>query len=284
VDKHFASNQLFNHCIVNFEYDNDTFWVDPAIPLQGGDFKDLYTNNYGKALVIGQPSDSLQIMHLKTKDGTTNFVDEFTFKSFTEPGHLLATSNRTGFEADIRRSVMEYLSITDISEGLSDVLKSQFPVVKEKDEVKIDDDVEANTFTTTFSYEVDGFWQDGDKDQSTKGLWFFRDEPQTIYNYLSTSVCEEREYDYALTYPQIINYRIVFNFPREMVTNDYYKTSDNKAFYFEEKLEQLNSRTIQIDYTFRTKQNLIKAADYKKVCEEKNEILKKIPLIIYFPK
>lgn len=286
VDKHFVSNQVFNHCIVTFEFNNDTFWVDPAFSLQGGNFKDLYTFNYGKALVIGQPADSLQIMHFKERDDITNYLEEFTIKSFTEPGQLLITSKRYGFDADIRRSLLEYYSITDISDGVSDNLKSQFPIVNKTDEVKIDDDVEANTFTTTFHYEIDGFWQDGDKgtNQAAKGLWLFRFEPQTLYSYLSTTVCKEREFDYSLTYPQNVNYRIVFNFPKDMLANDYYKTLDNNAFYFEEKVEQLNSRSLQIDYIYRTKQSCIKAIDYKKICEQQNEIVKNLPIIIYFPK
>jgi transglutaminase-like putative cysteine protease len=286
VDKHFPSNQLFDHCIVTFEYNNDTFWIDPAIALQGGDFKDLFTDNYGKALVIGQPADSLQIMNLKGKEDKTIYIDEYTFKSFTEPGRLLITSKRNGFEADNRRLLMEYYSISDISDGLSDLLKSQFPVVIKKDEVKIDDDMEANTFITTFSYEVDGLWLDGDseKNQAAKGLWLFRFEPQTLYSYLSTSICKEREFDYALTYPQNISYRIVFNFPKDILAFDYFQTTENNAFYFQEKIEQLNSRKLQIEYIFTTKQNFIRAADYKKICEQKNEIVKKLPLIIYFPK
>lgn len=286
VDKQLVSNQVFNHCIVTFEYNGDTFWVDPAIAMQGGDFEDLYTNNYGKALVIGQPSDSLQIMHLKNKEAITDYVDEFIFKSFTKPGQLLMTSKRTGFEADNRRSLLEYYSITDFSDGVTNILKTQFPIVNKTDEVKIYDDIESNTFTTTFSYEVDGLWQDGDKETNlaAKGLWLFRFEPQTLYNYLNISVCKEREFDYVLTYPQNIHYRIVFNFPKDMLAFDYFEILDNKAFYFEEKVEQLSNRSLQIDYRFETKQNCIKVADYKNICEQKNEIVKKLPLTIYFPK
>jgi hypothetical protein len=286
VDRDFASNQVFNHCIVTFEYNNDAFWVDPSIALQGGDFKDLYNYNYGKALIVGQVADSLQKMALKNKEGITSYVDEFTFKSFSEPGQLSMASTRTGFEADNRRLFMEYYSITDISKGLSDELKLQFSIVTKTGEVKIEDDEEANTFTVTYGYEVDGVWQDGDEgtNQAARGLWVFRFEPQTLYNYLNKSVCEEREFDFALAYPQNIHYRVVFNFPKDMLALDQVTTTDNKSFYFEEKVEQLSKRSLQIDYTYRTKQNWIEAADYKKICEQKNEIVRKLPIVIYFPK
>ncbi len=285
VDKYLVSNQIFNHCIVMFEYNNNTFWVDPTITMQGGDYDDLYTNNYGKALVVGKLADTLQSMSVTNKEGMTHYVDEFTFKSFTEPGKLHISSERIGFEADTRRLLMEYYSVNDVEDGLSNELKMQFPIVNKTSEVKIDDDQETNTFTMTYSYDVDGLWQDGDNtNPPAKGFWLFRFEPRTLYQYINTSVCEERKYDYALTYPQDVHYRIVFDFPKNMLIEDHFKTIDNEAFYFEEKIEQLNSHSIQINYRLITKENRIKAATYKEVCKQMNEIVQKSPLVIYFPK
>ncbi len=285
VDKSLVSNQIFNHCIVTYDYNNHTFWVDPTIAMQGGDYKDLYTYNYGKALVVGLPADTLQSLSVKNKEGMTNYIDKYSFKSFTEPGKLLITSERIGFEADIRRLSMEYYSVNDVSDGLSDELKKQFPIVNKTSEVKIDDDMKANTFTMTYNYDVGGMWQDGDNtNPPAKGFWLFRFEPQTLYQYINTSVCEARKYDFALSYPQNVHYRIIFDFPKDMLVDDYFKTYDNEAFYFEEKVEQLNSHSLHINYTFITKKNYIKAALYKEVCEQKNEIVKKLPIVIYFPK
>jgi transglutaminase-like putative cysteine protease len=285
VDKYLVSNQIFNHCIVTYEYNNNTYWVDPSIAIQGGNYKDLYTYNYGKALVIGQPADTLQSMSVTNKEGMTNYIDEYTFKSFTEPGKLLITSERSGFEADTRRLLIEYYSVNNVADGLSNELKMQFPIVNKTSEVKIDDDIETNTFTMTYSYDVGGMWQDGDNtNPPAKGFWIFRFEPRTLYQYINTSVCEDRKYDFALSYPQNVHYRIVFEFHKDMLIDDYFKTYDNEAFYFEEKVEQLNSHSIQINYSFMTKKNNIKADAYKEACEQKNEIVQKLPLVIYFPK
>lgn len=286
VGSQFVSNQIFNHCIVTFVFNNDTFWVDPTIALQGGDFKDLYTFNYGKALVIGQPSDSLQKMVLNNKEGLTSYFDEYTFKSFTEPGQLLIKSTRYGIDADIRRLYLENNSVSDISDNLTKDLKTQIPIVNKIADVKIEDDTEANTFVNTYTYEINGLWQDGDNgtNKETKGLWFFRFEPHTLYSYLSKSVCEEREYDYALFFPLNLHYRVVLNFPKDILVYDNFKQTDNKAFYFEEKMEQLTSRSLQIDYSFRTKTNCIKAADYKEICKQNNEIVAKLPIVIFFQK
>lgn len=286
VDKYLVSNQIFDHCIVTFEYDNETYWVDPTIAMQGGDFKYLYTPDYGKALIIGQAADTLQLMYVKNEAGMTKYSDEFTFRSFTEPAQLKITSERNGFEADIRRLGMEYYSINDITELVGNELKLQFPAVNKTSEVIINDDMDSNTFTMTYNYEIDGMWKDGDKGtaEAAKGLWLYRFEPRTIYNYLKTSVCEERVYDYELAFPQNVHYRVVLNFPKDLLATDSFKTYDNEAFYFEEKVEQLNSHSLQVDYRFMTKRNCIEAAAYKKICAQSNELVEKLPIVIYFPK
>lgn len=285
LDKYLVSNQVFNHCIVKFEHNDTTYWVDPTNVMQGGDYNELYTENYGKALVVGQVADTLQSMSLSKTVGKANYIDEYTFKSFSEPGKLLMKSERLGFEADNRRLLMEYYSVNDVVDAVSNDLKLQFPLVNKTSEVKIEDDIETNTFTMTYSYDVGDMWQDGDKiNPPAKGYWLFRFEPQTIYQYLNSTVCEERKYDYALAYPQNVNYRVVFDFHKDMLTEDYSKSYDNEAFYLEEKLEQLNSHSFQINYSLITKKNHIKADAYKELCEQMNEIIEKLPLVIYFPK
>lgn len=182
LDKYLVSNQVFNHCIVKFEHNDTTYWVDPTNVMQGGDYNQLYTENYGKALVVGQVADTLQSMSLSKTVGKTNYFDEFTFKSFSEPGRLQITSERSGFEADNRRLFMEYYSVNDVVDAVSNDLKLQFPLVNKSGEIKIDDDIETNTFTMTYSYDVGDMWQDGDKiNPPAKGYWLFRFEPQTIY-------------------------------------------------------------------------------------------------------
>lgn len=286
VDRHYPSNQIFNHCIVKFEYNNNTFWVDPTITLQGGDFRDLFTPDYGKVLVVGMPDDTLQKMSPRKMEASTSIIEEYTMSSFSEPAKLKITSIRNGFEADLRRSQLEYFSIADISKLVTDDLKLYFPSVTKKGEVEISDDIEKNNLSTTYNYEINGFWQDGDKStiEALKGYWIYKFEPQALYQFLKVSVCEERLFDFEIIYPMELHYRVILNFSNDFLVNDDFKKFDNKMFYYDEKFEQLDNKSLQIDYLLRTKTNIVKAADYKNVCDEINTITKKLPFIIYFLK
>lgn len=286
VDKLYPSNQVFNHCIVTFQYNDTTYWVDPSIAEQGGDFRNLFNTDYGKVLIIGKASDSLQIMSPRKTELGNYIVEELTVNSFTEPAVLKITSNRYGFDADQRRTVLQYYNSKDLMDKLTSDLKLLFPVVNKTNDLEITDDIETNKLTTTYMYEVDDFWIDGDlgSNEASKGFWTFKYEPLWLYQYLNVSACEEREYDYALSFPMNFNYRVILNFPKELLTYDDTKVFENEAYFYEEKYEQLSSTSLQIDYTFRTKTNCIKAMNYTAICETKNKIAKALPVIIYFNK
>ena len=110
ISNMYPSNQVFNHCMVRFDYNDTTYWVDPTMAQQGGDFRNLYNPSYGKALIIGMPADTLQSMSPVKIETGVNLTEEYTITSFTEPSTVTITSDRYGGEADIRRQVLEYFT------------------------------------------------------------------------------------------------------------------------------------------------------------------------------
>lgn len=286
VDKLYVSNQIFNHCIVRFDYNDTTYWVDPTISQQGGDFRQLFSFNYGKALIIGLENDSLSIMQPQNSGSRAEVMEEFTMNSFTEPAKLVITTNRSGSEADERRAIMEYFTTKDISDQIIKEMKLIFPEVVPTSDVIIKDDMTKNIFTAVYNYEIGGFWKDGDKgtNNAAKGFWIFKYEPLSMYQYLNIAGCENRKYSYQIEYPVDFHYKVILHFPKELLINDDRDVFENDAFYYEEKFEQINTTSVQIDYLFRTKTNCITAEKYQEFCEQKNNICKEIPVIFYFNK
>jgi hypothetical protein len=286
LEKLGPANEIFNHCIVTFKYNNNNYWVDPSIPMQGGDFKDLNIIDYGKALIIGLPADTLQLMSVKKTETHVDVVDEYTMKSFSEPAKLKMVSERYGLEADSRRIMVEYYSTKNLLEVVLKDLKAQYPVVNKTSEIEVNDDAEKNKISLSYNFEIDGFWQDSDKlnEEALRGFWIFKYEPIMLYDYFNKTTCDERKFDAQLNYPANLNYKVIFHFPKDMLISDDYYLCDNDAFLYEQKVEQLSKNSFQIDYKFITKTNSIKAKDYKNICEQKNKIAKRLPMSIYFAK
>ncbi len=286
TDQVFPTNEIFDHCIVNFKYNNHTYWVDPTFTQQGGDYKALAISNYHKALIIGINSDSLSKMEPQEFVSEMDLVDELTMSSFSKPASLVMKSKRIGLEADQRRLFLEQYTANDLSKFVTEDLEKFYPKVNKTEDLKISDDMGQNILTTVYNYEVDGFWQDGDKlnDSQYAGYMIFKYEPRTIYDYLSVSTCQKRTHDFQLNYPINLQYKMVFKLHKEIFIMDSYKKYDNSAFFFDQRIEQINSTTFEITYRFKIKSEVLTAEDFMKACEEKNEIAKKLPLAIYLKK
>lgn len=284
VDAYYPNNEIFNHAIVRFDYHDTTYWVDPSIAQQGGDFRDLFNLDYGKVLIVGLPADTLQNMSPRMTNLSADITEELTVHDFNEPSKLVITSVRTGFEADQRRAILQYFSPKDMADGVAKDLKLLFPEVARTGELEISDDIDSNQFKMVYTYEVGGFWENRDEKMpdSPKGFRFFRFEPILMYQYLKLAACEDRKFDYMLKYPTNLHYRVIMHFPEDMLFEDNMEVFENKAFYCEKKIEQIDTSSLQIDYVVRTKINAIKADDYKGICEQMSDITKDMPIVIYF--
>jgi hypothetical protein len=286
IDKFYPSNEVFNHCIVKFEFNDSSYWVDPTFTQQGGNYKNLSIVDYGKVFVIGIPSDTLSKMTIQKVISSIDITDEYTMKSFTDPASLVIKSIRNGFEADIRRIMLEQHSVEEYSKYFIDDLKRYYPIVNKTDDILLNDDIDNNIFTTTYQYKIDGFWQDGDKmsNKESAGYWIFKFEPNALYSDFNITACIKRKQDYALNFPLNLTYKVIFHFPKDLFIHDRFTKYDNEAFYFDEKIEQLSSNSFRVSYSYKTKSKSIKADDYEKICEEKNKITKNLPIIIFFNK
>ncbi len=282
----YPSNQIFNHCIVTFEYQNRTYWVDPTIAMQGGDYHSLYCPNYGDALIIGDSQDSLYTMHYTEIDTSVKLTEELTVHSFTEPAILNMTSVRYNIEADTRRLSLNYYTTDAISEGVTKQLKLLYPEVTPTQKVKFTDDTEKNTFTSNYYYQVDGFMHDTDTDseESFGGIWVFKYEPLSFYEYLNLANCSERKYHLQLSYPFKLNCHFIFHFPQDLYINDSFEQVENEAYILEKNIEQTDIRTIQVNYSLEIKSNVIENQDFVRICEQTKEVIKELPILFYFYK
>lgn len=282
LDQLLPSNQVFNHCIVKFEYKDSVYWLDPTITLQGGNYKTLCTPNYGKVLVVGETLDSLQTMTTKVK-GSANIEERIVIPSLSEPATLKIISKRDGFSADSRRSILEYYPLENLSKYVEDELKLVFPVVEQVGDIEVHDNIDSNQFSVIYNYTIDDFLTDSRDSYNVNGYSIFRHEPQTLYSRFNESTCTERENSYFLDDSEDLNYTVTIEFPKEMLIYDAYNVHDHKAYVFEEQIEQLNPKTVKLEYRYKNKVKFIRAKEYKDFCEERKKIIENLPTVFYFP-
>ncbi len=286
ISQFHPSSELFNHCIVRFELNDSIYWVDPTIAQQGGSYNNIAIVDFGRALVIGLPTDSLLPMHTNHDNSDIDITEEFTMKSFTSPAQLVIKSRRSGMEADIQRILLDQVSIERYTDFITEDLSRFFPTVNKAADLVLDDDIENNVFSATHTYDIDGFWQDGNAsgDKKLFGYWIFRFEPDMLHTNFNKTTCSTRKYDFALVHPTNMRYTTIFHFPKDLVIDDNFVEEDNAAFYFSEKIEQIDRNSFQVSYSYRSKGDSIKAEEYKAICEKRNKIADALPIVIYFNK
>jgi hypothetical protein len=210
----------------------------------------------------------------------------YYLKSISSPARLELTSERKGISADVRRLFIEQYTIDKLSQYVTDDLKRVFPAVYKIDDVIFNDDIVRNINTTYYSYFLDGFWQDGDKTtiKFFKDNVIFKFEPISLYQELNITDCSKRKLDIEQVYPMNFTYVVEFILPQDIILIDDLFVIDNEAFYFEEKIEQLNKNTFQIEYKYNTKLPSINPILYLRICKEKYKILNRLPTLIYLKK
>ncbi len=278
------SSELFDHCIVNFYVDSVSYWVDPTITLQGGDYRNMSLPDYGVGLIIGKSADSLSaIPKLNLKSGI-KIKETLTFQSFYDPATLDISSTRYGAEADNRRFVLEYYGLKNISNGIAESLKAQYPAAVQVKDLAVQDNNLTNTLSNFYTYKVEGLWKKGtNKNDKSLTYYIFKFEPRTLYEYLNIFEIGNRTFDYALPHPLNLSFQAVFNLPNAILFEDKYTKYENDAFSLEEKIEQLNRHSFQITYNLSTKTDFIKAYQCQEISAEKQKIVAALPVLIYYP-
>ena len=68
----------FNHCIVQFAYNDSTYWIDPTMNAQVGPLKFYLFPSYHNALVINENQSSLSPIPFGYKNSRLDITEEYS--------------------------------------------------------------------------------------------------------------------------------------------------------------------------------------------------------------
>jgi TonB family protein len=276
------AGQNFNHCIATYIVDSIQYWIDPTIPLQGGNYKTLNNYDYGKALIIKESNEDLVKMNINDTLSGSKIIEELSIQSYAEPGTLNVVTKLTGMRADYIRSVIEYYSLKEISDNYKNQYSLLFPNIFENEKFRIEDDLEKNEFITYESYLIKEHW-DGENPEY-EGRWVIRYEPVAVYSYISSVSCEEKKHPVQFTFPNKFEQKTTINLPSKMNLDSEKLEKDNDAFDFTRSYELKNDTQIVIDYSFKSNSKEISSKGFQTVCADMNDITRNLSLSLYYPK
>ena len=117
----------FNHVVVEFELENRRMWVDPTIPLQGGDAFSRWIPNYGLGLPIGPGVTALEALPTSRKAGRLTLHESFSIDEAAGQSRLRMILRATGAEADLLRQRLLMHSPEAFGEERTQFYRQFFP-------------------------------------------------------------------------------------------------------------------------------------------------------------
>ncbi len=163
IENRAPSPHCFNHCIVTFTKDEETFFIDPTISYQGGNLDHIVDPTYEKGLPIKEGVGNLQSFG----DNITPqiIVDEIlTLDSINGSATYNIISRFTGEKSDSERAYFNRNSRSEIKKNYSEFYQNTYQELTADSLELIDTSRNnSNELIVKESYQIPIIWEETDK-------------------------------------------------------------------------------------------------------------------------
>lgn len=264
-----ANAASFDHCVVTYNWDGETYFVDPTISDQGGNISHISFPDYKKGLVLKKGSSEL--VDIPTIGKSVQYVsEEFLVPDLSGKVSLTIQTEYRGKRADEIRS--EFLNTTqdEISKNYLNFYSRMYPSIQSAAPIEfIDTDRNiSNVVTTIEYYTIDNFWEKSEED---KGNLFAQIYPIELNSRLDFPVTAMRESDYYVGDVQefTLNTRLIM--PEYWPTNDDSKRIESDAFIYENEISG-EGNIIEIKHKLEILKSSISGSEIPQLLKDKDKI------------
>ncbi|MBU2995545.1 DUF3857 domain-containing protein [Cellulophaga baltica] len=165
ISNQLPSNTVFDHCIVNLEFEGKQYFIDPTISSQGGNLKNIATPNYKKGLRIKNGESNL--IDIQSSNNSEISINEtITIDSIGKGASFLIETTYKGVKADYMRSYFNSSPKETIKRDFTNYYSNIYPGIESIDNVKFTDfdrNIE-NIVTVKEYYKLNDLWLDAEND------------------------------------------------------------------------------------------------------------------------
>ncbi len=271
---------VFDHCVVQFKKNGNTYYVDPTFSNQGGDLENFYFPNYHKGLIIKEGINSL--VDLPLSDNVGMKVKEiFTIEDVGKGGDIHIETTFAGLDADYQREYFANSGLESIQKARIDFYSRLYPQIRVNEELKFTDPRGGkNSLTIDEFYSVDSLW---DNSQENEQLLFIEFYPLLLHDYILVPQSPTRSMPYLINYPNEIEYETVIKLPEEWVVEDDSMTIKTESFEYNYSVIYDHS-VIRIVHKYKTLQEYIKADQADIFIEKHKNIAENLSFILTYNK
>ncbi|ABC33537.1 conserved hypothetical protein [Hahella chejuensis KCTC 2396] len=270
VDKIAPSPGGFDHVITLVELDGQRYWLDPTRRYQKGSLNTLGYYDYGKALIIGHPSErELVKVGLPEVAGVPSMITRERFKviDYSAPVEHFITTEYTGIEADRMRQRLANKSIREFSQDMLNYMQKLYPGAEQLEPVQITDDGANNRFIIDEHYRINDFYAPVDNVQATRFYAY------SLFEYVKSPAVTRRSGPLTLPGPIRVVHDISLEYPSSLkFTDQAAKVSQSNDYFNYFYQEDYLGRTLNLHHELEFKRAAMPAEATQSFLDLKKQI------------
>jgi transglutaminase-like putative cysteine protease len=165
------SPSVFDHCIVRLSLNGAIFWLDPTMPVQSGDLRNVFQPHDGWALALTPGTVGLEQIGSEKPIHIIHWEDELQLgPKRGSPATLLRHIDCFSWVADSLRNRIANEGSLEYARAMSKELQADWPGTIETKSIEIRDDPAKNCYTLVLHYQIPDCWKliDGAKGLSLR--------------------------------------------------------------------------------------------------------------------
>ncbi len=274
------SHNLFNHCIVKFNHNGKSYFVDPTMTGQGGNLDNLSIPKYGFGLVIKSGNNDLTALPEYRVIPKLKVEETITTDSIGGSAVFLIKSTYSGSKADQMRDYFNSNSLEAINKEFVNYYSSLYPSIEASQPIRFSDNTRngVNEFIIEEYYAINRFWQ---KDETT-GLFKCETEPMVLESMLEYSKSPKRNTSYYLGEPYEFEQKTTVALPQYWnITSGDFEIEKN-SFKYQKEIRNIG-KTIEINHSYTLKTNQIPPEEVSDFLENHEKINNQISYQLTHP-
>jgi hypothetical protein len=272
--------RVFDHCVVKVVVDGHTYWYDPTIANQGGNYSSTYFPDYQYALVIKKGTSDLEVIKpvAPSKIATR---ETFAIEDYDQPVSLRVNTIYTGKEADIQRQYFMQNSLPQIQKAYLSYYAETYPKLKTVKELAYEDNPAMNIFTTYEDYEIENFWKPVDK--NSKNIIKCEVYPQMVREVLVEPGQISRSAPFYINFPKNIDQTIELYLPNKWDIKDASNKIEASGIEYADFVSYFD-RKIILRYTLKTLKGYLEPEEIDDYHEKVSQIKQQLGYTLTFNK
>lgn len=266
----------FNHCIVQFMYNDSTYWIDPTMNAQVGPLKSYSFPSYHNALVINNDQNSLSPIPYGYKNSVIDIREEYSMIEVGGYVYLKVNTTYYGDEADDIRSYFTSNTTSQVGKDFLNFYAKDFMDISSIKDFEYNDDTDNNIIKASEEYLIKDFWKTENEKKTANVYASF------LASYLKKPDTRIRTMPLAVSHPHDIRQTITIKLPEEFDIKDSFNSVESEAFEYS-RSKNYDDKTITLKYQYKSKASFVSTEQVMDHIENISRALDDNGLNIYKP-